>query len=494
MEALLSVDMGTTGIKAAVYSADGRLLGASSVECPLINCGPGRVEQDPSLWWSLSVQSVREATALADEAAGNAIIHICAISVSSQGISFVPVDAGGEPLRHAICWLDTRATEEAAKIRGRIDDESLFRLTGKRPSAAYVLPKLLWLRRHEPDIYRRTHTFLMAHDYLINRLCGARLTDYSMAGGSILLDISQLAWSQQLLAEFGIDPAQLPGLQWAGTRAGELSRGAAGLLGLAPGTPVIVGGQDQKCAALGAGIRTGVATVSLGTASAITCLLDRPVLDVARRVPAFPFVRPGHWVLEGVVGTAGAALRWVRDTLFPGLSYADLDRLAADSPRGANGVCFYPHLAGATSPAWDAAARGSFTGLSLASGPADIARSVLEGVAYEIRANVEVVETLAAVDELIVFGGGARSQLWNTIIGEVTGKPVRATRTVDIANWGACLLAGIGTGLYPQEWSRWADDDLGPDIVPDSDRTDEYRALYDAYAGDGPRQAQAHAA
>lgn len=482
MDTLLSVDLGTTACKAALYTTAGQLLSSSSLEYPLISPQPEVVEQDAALWWSLTVRTMTAAV----EQAGPAGRAVCGISVSSQGISFVPVSPSGEILRNALCWLDTRASAEADRVRERIGDERLFALTGKRPSAAYILPKLLWLAGHEPDLYAATGTFLMAHDYLVYRLCGAQVTDYSLAGGSLLLDLHTLTWSEDLLTAFSVAAGRLPRLAWAGTRAGSLAADVARSLGLRAGIPIVVGGQDQKCAALAAGIRPGVATVSLGTAAAISVLTDRPVLDAARRIPAFPFVRPGYWVLEGVVGTAGAALRWARDTLFPGTEYALLDRLAAASPPGAHGVQFRPHLAGATSPHWQSAARGSFTGLSLAAGRGDLIRSILEGVAFEIKANLDAICAITAVagqpgiEEIYLFGGGAASATWQSILAQVTGRPVSAARTVDMANWGACILAGIGAGRYADRPDAWHAGERAAPVVPQRDEVERYAMLYSA--------------
>jgi xylulokinase len=250
---------------------------------------------------------------------------------------------------------------------------------------------------------------------------------------------------------------------------------------LRPETLVVVGGQDQKCAALGAGIRPGVVTVSLGTATAISCLSKQPVLDPQQRIPAFPFVRPGLWDLEGVVGTSGAALKWVRDTFFPSVDYPELDDLARHSPPGARGVCFFPHLTGATSPLWQSEARGTFAGLSLAAGAGDVVRSVLEGVAFQIRSNLEVMATLASIDELVLFGGGAKSALWADIICQTSGKPVAVAHIVDVANWGACLLAGIGAGLYQADAVNGIPQQHSARLHPDPERARVYDDLYRAY-------------
>ena len=445
MDTLLGIDLGTTGIKAAICSTQGDLLGASYLEYPLIRPAPGVVEQDANDWWELTQRAIGQAL----QAAGVDRRRVRAISVSSQGISFVPIDGRGQPLGNAINWLDTRAAAEAESIRCRYTDADLFRLTGKRASPAYVLPKLLWLRNHRPELFRRTDRFLMAHDYLLFKLSGQCVTDHSMAGGTLLYDITRLSWSADLTAAFDIAIQQLPRIEWSGTCLGRLKPEVAESLDLGQDVLVAVGGQDQKCAALGAHIRPGVATISLGTASAISCLIDHPLLDPARRIPTFPFVVSGYWDLEGVVGTAGGAFRWLRETLFPGTEYAALDAMGDQAPVGAHGVCFYPHLSGAGSPHWRPDVCGAFVGLTLASSSGDIVRSVLEGVAFQIRANLEVIEEIGIViDELTLFGGGAQSPLWPQIICDVTRKPVTIAAMVDVATWGACLLAGAGAGLF----------------------------------------------
>ncbi len=442
---LIGIDLGTTGIKAALCSPRGEVLGESYLEYPLLRPAPGVVEQDAALWWSLTVEAVQRVM----RAAGVSRERVRALSVSSQGISFVPVDEEGHPLGPAINWLDTRAADEAEIIRRRFSDADLFALTGKRASPAYVLPKLLWLRMHRADLYHRAFKFLMGLDYLLFHLCGRFVTDHTMAGGTLLYDITRLEWSETLLDAFDISVSRLPEVRWAGTPLGTLRPQAAEEMGLWPGAVVVVGGQDQKCAALGASIHPGAATVSLGTASAVSALVDRPRLDPRRRIPLFPFVVPGYWDLEGVVGTAGGALRWLRETLFPDATYDDLSGLAADSPPGANGVCFYPHLSGAGSPHWRADVWGAFTGLTLAAGAADLVRSVFEGVAMQIRENLEAMQEIGCeVGELILFGGGARSSLWPQVIADVTARPVTVVAMPDVANWGAALLAGIGAGVF----------------------------------------------
>jgi xylulokinase len=437
------------------------------------------IEQNPHAWWDLTKRAIE----LALDAAGADRRAVRGLAISSQGISFVLLDAAGRPLGNAINWLDSRATDECTQILARYPAEYLFRATGKRAAPYYVLPKLLWIRTHQPEVWRQARRVLMGHDYLVYRLCGEHVTDHSMAGGTLLYDLQGLDWSQELLDAFDIPRDLLPPVLWSGTPVGTLLPAVAEELGLPPDVVVTVGGQDQKCAALGAGIEDGCATVSLGTASAIEQIMARPRTDPQMRVPSFTFVLPGRWVLEGVVGTAAGSLRWYRDSVAPGVSYRDLDREAAGIAPGSAGVFFFPHLSGAGSPYWISNARGAFHGLNLAAGRAHLTRAVLEGVAYQIRANLAVTEEIAgAVERVILFGGGAKSDLWRAIIGDVTGRPVAWARTVETAGLGAAMLAGIGCGLFlsladarermlPPLAIRW----------PDADAAAVYAVQHEAY-------------
>jgi len=479
MKMLLGIDLGTTGCKAAVYDEQGMLRGEGYVEYGLITLSPTMIEQDPEAWWGLTCRAI----GLALDAAGTNRADVAAVAVSSQGISFVCLDGLGRPLGNAINWLDGRATAECETILARYSAAPLFALTGKRAAPFYVLPKLMWMREHRPDVWASTRTVLMGHDYLVYRLSGARVTDHSMAGGTLLYDLHALDWSAALLDAFDIPRAWLPELCWSGTAVGGLLPEVASELGLSPDVVVVIGGQDQKCAALGAGLHDGVATLSLGTASAIVQIMDAPHTDPQMRIPTFTFVQPGRWVLEGVIATGAGSLRWHRDTIAPGVPYTVLDEEAARVPNGAGGVRFYPHLGGAGSPHWLPQARAAYEGLSLASERGHLTRAVLEGVAYEMRANLEITQTLAGrVNEAIVFGGGAKSPLWRAIIGDVLGLPVAWTPSVETASLGAAMLAGVGSGVFGTlDTARGRMVSVTQRREPDIRAAEEYTALYADY-------------
>jgi len=479
MAHLIGIDLGTTGCKAAVYDESGECWGESYLEYGLITLSPVMIEQDPHAWWNLTCQAIQEA--LSDAAIDRSGVK--GISVSSQGISFVLLDQEGQPLGNAINWLDGRALDECADILLRYSAQDLFAITGKRAAPFYVLPKLLWLRKHQPEIWNIARTILMGHDYLVYRLCGEMVTDHSMAGGTLLYDLRTSNWCEELLQAFEIPREILPAIHWSGTPVGTLRPEVAGLLGLPLTTVVAVGGQDQKCAALGAGIDDETATVSLGTASAISQIMEQPSTDPGMRIPTFSFVQPGRWVLEGVIGTGAGSLRWYRDTLGGKIPYKQLDEEAAAIPPGSEGVRFYPHLAGAGSPHWQASSRGAFQGLSLASRRGHLTRAVLEGVAYQIRENLAVSQELAGVvKNVIVFGGGAKSALWREIIGDVINRPLAWTPTVETASLGASILAGLASGVFASfSEGRSATLKILTQREPDPVKAGQYARTFDEY-------------
>lgn len=435
----VGVDLGTTGCKSVVFEQGGKILSQSYIEYGLIR-KDGYIEQDPNLWWSLVVQAVAESIASCPIAA----TEIKALSISSQGISFVPVDESGRALHNAISWLDNRAVCQSERIARRFGEKNIFLRTGKRVSPCYTLPKLMWLREELPIVYRNTWKFLMGLDFIIYRLTNRAITDYSMASGTMAFDISKRRWAIDLLEACGVEAEKLPDTGCAGTLIGEIDAGIAASMGLPSGVQVFLGAQDQKCAALGAGIKEGIATVSLGTATAISTLCGTPVYDKRMRIPCFSFDET-NWMLESVVGTSGASLKWLRNTLFEDMTYNEMMEFATHSPQGANGAMFFPHLQGAASPYWIGNASGTLHGITLATSRRDIIRAVLEGVAYQIAVNVSLHKEITGctIKELRLFGGGANSSLWCGIIADITGKIVTVPYTTETANLGAAMLAGL---------------------------------------------------
>ncbi|MEN6314595.1 MAG: FGGY family carbohydrate kinase [Clostridiaceae bacterium] len=436
---MLGVDLGTTSCKSMIFSYDGNILGGSYTEYGLIIGKEGHIEQSTDIWW----QNVKNSIKNSITEAGIDGRKIKALSISSQGISIVPVDKSGNALMNAISWLDGRAIEEAEAITCAYGAQSIFHTMGKPVLPAYVLPKLMWIKKNAPEIYKNTWKFMMGMDFLLYRLCGLVITDYSMASGTLCYSIAEKAWFNDIFSRFDIDRRKLPDIGCLGDIAGRVLPAVAEELGLSADCLAVIGAQDQRCASLGAGIDRGMATVSLGTATAICSICSEPVFDRQMKVTCCGFDK-NRWMLESVIGTSGVALKWVKDTFFKDLPYSKLDDMASSSPAGSEGVMFYPYLENNGK-----GAKGAFTGLGLHITEGDIVRAVLEGIAYQIKIHIHSHEAInGAMRQIRLFGGGAKSDIWARIIADVTGKTIIIPGTHETANLGAAIIAGIGAKIY----------------------------------------------
>ena len=449
MSVYLSIDLGTTGCRSVLFDEDLRQLAISYEEYGLITPKEDEVEQNAELWWEMTLRTAKSAI----EKAGIDGKTIKSISISSQGITIVPVDEKFMPLCNALSWLDTRAKEQSAGIERDFGADKIFALTGKPVNPAYTLPKILWLMEKQPDICKKTWKFLMPMDYLIGKFTGNCVTDHSMASGTLMYDIKNNCWSKEILDFYNICEDELPDILWSGESAGFVLPEIAQELGLSEDCVVAVGAQDQKCAAFGVGLDDGVMTVSLGTAAAITKCWNEAKTGESKGVGWGGYVTPGTWVTEGVINTAGTCLRWVRDLMFPGESYEKInDEVAAVQKKGSS-LLFYPYLNGPSSPDFYDDCEGSFYGLNLSTKRGDFALAVMEAIAFQIRILLETMEAYGEVHTLILFGGGSNSPLWCQIIADATGMNVKVPVTSEAASAGAALLAAktAGDNLKPLE-------------------------------------------
>lgn len=442
MAIYLSVDLGTTGCRSILFDNKLDVVSSSYEEYPLITPKEKWTEQDAELWWTLTLKTAEEAIAKS----GRPAKEIKAISVSSQGITIVPVDKDIKPLCNALSWLDVRAEKEERRISEDLTDKEMYLLTGKPVSATYTLPKLLWIKENRPDIYSKAYKLLMPMEFLIARFTGNCITDHSMASGTLMYDIKAMKWSEKILDFYGIDESKLPEIKWSGESAGYVLPSVAERLGLSEDCIVAVGAQDQKCAALGAGLSDGAMTISLGTAAAITKRWNEAKTEINKGVGWCGYAEKGAFVTEGVIGTAGTCLRWVRDALFKNDSYAVVDEEALAARDRGSSLIFHPYMNGPTSPELYPESTGNFYGINLATDRGDIALAVMEGIAFQMRAILEAMEAYGSVHTLILFGGGAKSDLWCQIIADVTGMKINVTKTPEAAGAGAAILASRAAG------------------------------------------------
>lgn len=479
-QVVVGIDLGTTGCRAAAFDQRGTLLATSYLEYGVTHPEPGAAEQEAEGWWSAARQCVR---AVAGELSPEQ--SVVALGLSTQGHTWVPTNADFRPLRPALTWLDTRAAAQARELLQSRGAHFWGQRAGKAPGPWHMLPQILWLRSVEPLVVAEASYYLFAQDFLMTRLVGQPVTDFTTAAGSLLFSLRDLEWDKALALEYQVDPRRLARVLPAATVAGELAEEAAQDMGLPAGIPVATGAQDQKCAALAAGLEEGVVTVSLGTSTAISALVRRPVYDETMAVPCFPYLTKGSWVLEAPLVTTGGAVRWLRDLLrgfgAQTVDYAQLVALASTAPPGSRGVRCYPFLAGAGAPHWIPDSRGSLTGLGLETKPADVARAVLEGVAFEVRSALEAVRRLGVeVRHLRLFGGGARAHLWAQIMADVVRVPVERSADVERAVGGAAILAMVAAGMCGsladgQKLLRGDSDWFEPDAE------EPYEAAYEDY-------------
>jgi xylulokinase len=445
LPATIGVDLSTTAAKAVVRRADGQVLALASSPYPTRFLPDGRAEQDAEDWWRSTVLVVRQAV----KRAGGAK-RITAFGISTQGISVVPVDRRGFSIRASLNWLDLRASAEANDLAAAFTTDRLFAITGRQPGAAFTLPKIAWLRRHEPDLFARAERWLTPLPFLVLRMTGRAVSDHTMAVGTLAYDIGTGTWSDELLDWAGVARSRFPELSWSGDVAGALESDAADELGLPAGLPVVLGAQDQKSAAFAAGLAPGVATLSLGTAAAIIGLADRVTVDAERRIPASPYLWPGTTIFEGVVPAAGASLDWLSRLVSTGAGRTvPVERLLALASRETgteDDLRFVPHLNGSGTPVWQPEATGALTGLRLATSLGDVVRALLTGIAGEISSNLTILRQLQiSVNVLHAFGGGARSALWLELIERACGVPIVAVHQPEMAAVGAAMLAEEST-------------------------------------------------
>ncbi len=444
MKYFLAIDLGTTGCRSMVFDENLRLCGSAYEEYGLIAPRADWYEQDANLWWELSLKTM-------DGAMTEANIDrktVRSISLSSQGISIVPTDENFNPLRLSLSWMDVRAKEETAEIVDAFGEQQMYTLTGKYPRPTYSLPKFLWIQKHEPEIWAKTVKMLMPLDFLTAKLTGNAYTDPSMASGTLMYDIVGGTWHKPTLEKFKIPESMLPEIRPCGSSAGCVLPAVADKLGLSHDCLVAVGAQDQRCAALGAGLADGVITVSLGTAAAV-CMLWNTCDTVGNTAVGWsPYVYPGTFVTEGVVGTAGAALRWLRDTVFPNDGYKAIDEEAAKAREAGTEVIFLPYLSGSPYIRYGGKASGTFHELSLAATRGDFATAVMEGVAFQIAEILSVMKPEGGLEKLVLFGGGAKSALWQQIFADATGLEIVVPAMAEAAGAGAAILAGVGSADF----------------------------------------------
>jgi xylulokinase len=415
-ESLVGVDVGTTAVKAVALSRDGEVLAVAEEEYPLSLPQPGWAEQDPEDWWRAT-----------ERALASLGVDRASIGLTGQMHGLVLLDAADTVLRPAILWNDQRTSAECEEIEAAVGRDRLLELTGNRALTGFTAPKLLWVRKHEPDVWARARHVLLPKDYVRLRLTGERVIDAAEASGTLLFDVAGRRWSEEVCDALGVPLDWLPPVR----ESSEV--GGAG---------------DQQAGAVGVGaVRPGVLSVALGTSGVVFAPLERYRPEPEGRLHVFCHALPATWEAMGVMLSAAGSLRWLRDVL--GGDYVRLTAEAEGWGPGVEGLTFLPYLQGERTPHADPFARGAFVGLSLSHDRGALVRAVLEGVAYGLRDSLELLRGLGVQPETArVSGGGARSDLWLRIVASVLGVPIERTAVEEGAAYGAALLGAVAAGEF----------------------------------------------
>jgi xylulokinase len=449
---LLAHDLGTTGNKATLFHLDGSIAASTLATYPTNYPHPNWAEQDPADWQTAIFSATRQLLA----ESGAAPADIAAVSFSGHMQGALVVDEKGLPLRPAIIWADQRAQAQADFIAAVFGATEIYQLTGNRVSPAYTAAKLLWIKDNQPDIFHRIHKVLQAKDYAAFLLTGVFATDYSDASLTQLLDLQQRCWSTALLDKTNLPLEILPDLHPSAAVIGTVTAQAAAASGLQAGTPVVIGGGDGACATVGSGaIKPGDAYTYIGSSSWIALSAPLPVLDPQQRTFNFIHLDPTLVCPIGTMQSAGGAFDWL-ERLFraDGESEPQYDRLnqaISQVPPGATGLLFLPYLLGERSPHWSPLARAAFVGLSMPNGQAEMARAVMEGVAFNLRAILDSLQGQGLrLQAMRLIGGGGHSAVWRQILADVYNLPLwRVELPAAATALGAAIAGGVGVGLYP---------------------------------------------
>ncbi|MFH1009060.1 MAG: FGGY-family carbohydrate kinase [Candidatus Latescibacterota bacterium] len=492
---LLGIDVGTTGCKAVTFNAEGKILASAYREYPLHSPQPG--------WMELDAHQVTEAikSVIREVAGATKSDPIRALSVSSQGEAAVPLSQEGEILYNTPISFDTRTTEIAKWWRTQLSAEEIYRITGMPPHPMHTICKMMWMREHQPKLFGRVWKFLCYEEYVFYLLGVPPITDYSVAARRMAFDMGEKRWSGRMLQIAGLDEGLFPDVAPSGTLVGTVSGRVAEELGLPKGVRVVTGGHDQLCNALGSGvIETGMAAYGVGTVECIAPTFEQRPDDIEgmlrNNFTCSPHVVPGLHVTFAFNFTGGCLLKWYRDT-FGQMEKQEAERrgkdayeiIVSDLPDGPSRVMILPHFTMTGTPYYATDAKGAMLGLTLETTRADIVKAILEGVTFEMKQNVVLLEEAGIpIQSLRITGGGAKSEPWMQLKADIMGKPIVSLHVSEGSSAGAAILAGVATEEFDSiaegvaQWVR-VKQVFEPDRALHAryqDRFEIYRKIYPA--------------
>ena len=488
---LCSFDMGTTGVKVGLLTQDGELVGTAYREYGIKIFNSQWVEQSVDEMWQSQCSASRELL----NKTGIDPKEIAAIGISCQRATYAPLGENLKPLTNFIGWQDQRSIEQCEEMKRSIGLERFYKIAGVPLDPIAAVSKIVWLKENDPQTFEKTRMFGSTQNVHLHQLgvenppCD--LPDAAYMG---LLDVDHLVWSQELLDVLGIPAEKMPELVPSGKLVGEVSKAAAEATGLAEGTPIVTAGGDLQNAGLGVGVaQPGFVSVGIGTGGGVLICVEKPLRHPDISLNCLPHAAEGKWEMEGIALASGGAYKWLRDTLGDieqveaaekGVDpYEILNVKASSSPPGSNGLVILPTLLGAGSPHWYPKARGAMVGLSASTSKGDMVRAMLEGVCLEIRWIIESAEKLGTnIEEVRIWGGAAKSPLWNQIASDVYGVPAAKPEVGDAGLVGAAICAAVGVGIFKnaQEGSETMVR-IGERYEPDSGNSVIYNEIYAIY-------------
>jgi len=479
---LLGLDIGTSGVKALLVSPEGKIISTKTVSYPLKTPHSGWAEQSPYDWWNATVKVIRETVS------NNPIdsSEIKGISLSGQMHSSVFLDKKMEVIRPAILWSDTRTSEQCKEIYTKVGGlNQLIHYVSNPALEGFTAPKILWLKENEPENYEKIKHVLLPKDYIRYKLTGELFTEVSDAAGTLLFEVIKKRWSTSLLEKLEIDQDVLPPVLNSFDIAGKVTKKIAEQTGLKFGTPIVAGGADNACGAVGSGIiEEGRVMVSIGSSGVVLAQTNNPQADQEGRIHLFNHACPDSWYMMGVMLSAGMSYEWLKRNLFNNrLSCAKLDQLAEEINPGSEGLIFLPYLYGERTPHNDANARGVYFGISGKHDQRHFVRSVLEGVAFALKDSLELIKDKGVkIKEIRAIGGGAKSRIWQQILADILGEEINLLNVEEGPAFGAALIAGVGVGVY----DSFAEAVNGiikvkKTIVPRIQNTEKYNHYYQLY-------------
>ncbi|WLR60191.1 xylulokinase [Guptibacillus hwajinpoensis] len=443
MSYVIGVDLGTSAVKVIAVDRTGEVQAEVSKTYPLHQPKSGYSEQNPDDWVEQTLHALEEITRTLPS---SAIIE--GMSFSGQMHGLVLLDQDNKPLRQAILWNDTRTTEQCRTIEKLVGKKRLLEITHNPALEGFTLPKLLWVKENEPDLYARTKVFLLPKDYVRYRLTGELQMEYSDAAGTLMMDISGQKWSEEVTSKTNISLSLCPPLIESTAKVGNITKGL--VKGL-DNVEIFAGGADNACGAIGAGIlRNGKTLCSIGTSGVILSYEDRNQLDFDGKVHFFNHSKPGAYYTMGVTLSAGQSLNWFRDQFAEGVPFDELLSSIDNIPAGANGLLFTPYLAGERTPHADSSIRGSFIGMDASHTRTHFVKAVLEGITFSLKESLSIFrENGKDIHEIVSIGGGAKNDSWLQMQADIFDATVVKHESEEGPALGAAMLAAVGCNWFP---------------------------------------------